>query len=278
METVLHVYNFDTRNPEEAKAWEALKGELKAGSRLMESYGDYFHGFKDLDGAVIDLDPTFLFDNQWNTLPITGYPNGVRVFDWALEYVQDMPHIKRGYYLEQTSEMAQIRADTLKCGYCGHQKHVSEGLTFCPDCLDSEYLDEETLRKGATRLIPVREGHNWTPLVEEEAADLLPRFTEAQIHGSTKRGKVRIAKIRLDLQSEYGRSITSARNKYDGMIWLLDHGISTENVIYYSHTGKFCFGWRTPCSHDVTSKLLDLLTEFPFDYDIKSESRGLVSA
>lgn len=52
------------------------------------------------------------------------------------------------------------------------------------------------------------------------------------------------------------------------MIWLLDHGLPLDNVIYYSHTDKFGFGWRSPVSPEVKSKILDLMSEFPFNYEI----------
>ena len=58
------------------------------------------------------------------------------------------------------------------------------------------------------------------------------------------------------------------------MVWLLDRNINAENCIYYSHTRKFCFGWRNPVSESVKSALLDVLVEFPFDYEIKSEAKA----
>ena len=49
----------------------------------------------------------------------------------------------------------------------------------------------------------------------------------------------------------------------------MDHGVSIDNCIYYSHTGRFGFGWREPVGQAVYSALVDVLCEFPFDYDIK---------
>mgnify|MGYP000721086373 CR=1 FL=1 len=64
-----------------------------------------------------------------------------------------------------------------------------------------------------------------------------------------------------------------AKAEHDGMIWLMDHGISIDNVIYYNHTGKFSFGWRTPLAKDVVSRILDVISEFPFAYEIKCDDK-----
>ena len=57
------------------------------------------------------------------------------------------------------------------------------------------------------------------------------------------------------------------------MLWLLDHGVSVENVIFYDHTGRFCFGWKDRgVSPAVASALRDVLCEFPFDYDIQEKA------
>lgn len=51
--------------------------------------------------------------------------------------------------------------------------------------------------------------------------------------------------------------------------WLLDHGISIENVIYYSHTDTFCFGWRDKCGAEFVGQVLEVISEFPYPYEIK---------
>jgi hypothetical protein len=51
----------------------------------------------------------------------------------------------------------------------------------------------------------------------------------------------------------------------------MDHGYrDIDNVIYYTHTGKFGFGWRTPLDAAEVSALLDIITEFPYLYEIKA--------
>jgi hypothetical protein len=92
----------------------------------------------------------------------------------------------------------------------------------------------------------------------------------AQLHGSTERGKERIAKERADLETEYRKEKAAAKTKHDGFLWLMDHGINTENCIYYSHTDRFSFGWRNPVDKEMESAILDVISEFPFAYEIKT--------
>ena len=262
METTLHTYRFDCSKPEEAKIWDGLHVRLGAGGMpkcMGPVYGNYYDAFRHLNGQPIELDTRFLFDNQWNTPTL-------RVFDWVLEAVENQ-YIKQGHYLDQTPEMAEIRRNTVKCGYCGHQEPAATSTIFCSHCLDSKYLTEDYVLKGATRMQAINSGKAWTPLSDAEKAHLLPAFIEAQIHGSTDRGKARIAKLRESIAEKRDAAINHANTEYHGMLWLLDRGI-TASVIYYNHTGRFGFGWRSPLGEAEKSKLLDVLVEFPFDYDI----------
>lgn len=86
--------------------------------------------------------------------------------------------------------------------------------------------------------------------------------------------KVHIDILTLEPGTHFSRKDTrNATTERDGKLWIWDHGFSLDNVIYYSHTGRFCFGWRQPVSDSVASKLLDVMSEFPFPYTIKSESK-----
>jgi len=52
----------------------------------------------------------------------------------------------------------------------------------------------------------------------------------------------------------------------------MDHGAGPkllDNFIFYPHTERFAFGWRSPIVGDIKKDLLEILgSEFPFDYDI----------
>lgn len=274
MRTVIHTYHFDSPTD---PAYVALRERLTAQGLeclRMNSAGDD-KGIdtcaQSLDGQVLELETAHLFDNQWNTAPNSDL--GLRVFDWYERAIWNYGHespARIGHYLEQTDEMRAIRANTLTCGYCSHQRPKLGAPIFCPDCLDSEYLKESDLK--LTRLQSVA-GGLWggdrPELSEAERAELLPKYIEAQLHGSSARGKARLAKQRADILHKAETRITNAKDERDGLIWLLDHGIKIDNVIYYDHKGIFSFGWRSALDEATASALLDLLVEFKYPYELK---------
>jgi hypothetical protein len=85
------------------------------------------------------------------------------------------------------------------------------------------------------------------------------------------------AKLKRDLIKDNEKRIENIKQKIkdnekeiQAFTWLLDNDLFIlDNVIYYSHTGVFCFGWRDPIDADTKSLLLDKLSEFPFDYEFK---------
>jgi hypothetical protein len=265
MKTTLHVYRFDINKPEDKAAYEALHAKLKAaGLKCFESWGDpkgggHYSGVKDLAGEVT-LETEHLFANQWNA-------STHRVFDWAQDYQHEAKWLKRGHYLEQTPEMREVRRNTVKCRYCGAQEPAAKGYVFCPHCIGSEYLKASDL--PLTRMKAIDDLSDCEPLTEAERAHLLPLYREAQLHGNTARDKARIAKKRADIEADYTRVTNAAKTEHDGLLWLMDHGIKTDNVIYYSHTNKFCFGWRKPLEAEELGAWLDVASEFPFEYELK---------
>lgn len=289
IKTVIHTYHFDTSKSQQQAEYAKLLRKLSAGKfpccEVDVRYSSYtpdiarrnelIDSIQSLDGQTIELETKCLFDNQWNTAPVPGCPSGFRAFNWA-EYTFANPDIKQGYWLEQTAEMTEILRNTYKCGYCGAQEPAAKGYVFCPHCLDSQYLTSDKL--FLTRMRPVSKDRlPRAQLTDAEREHLLPLFREAQINGQTERGKARIAKLREDLQLDYERTIENARIKRDGYLWCLDHAISTDNVIYYKHTGRFRFGWRHPVDDVLLSTLLDAISEFPFPYDIDTQDGRTLS-
>ncbi len=273
MQTTYHAYRFDISEPADRAAWDALKTQLTATHpHCMESHGGALHYQPGIDGAVLTLETSTVFDNQWNTAPLPGMKTGMRVFDWALDYEPNRNrYIKQGHYLDQTPEMAEVRRNIHKCGYCGAHEPAAKGYVFCPHCLDSEYLKEPELY--LTRMRPAGEsfGTKRVKLSAAESAHLVPLYRHAQLHGTTERGKARIAKARADLHTEYSKTTREATAKRDGFLWLMDHGINTANCIYYGHRDVFSFGWRQPVDEAFKSALLDVISEFPFQYEIKCD-------
>ena len=275
IKTVLHRYYFDISVTEQKAAYKDLCKSLKAkGLKVFCTWGGgnghyYWKPLEKIDGKELSLGTTQLFEDQWNTAPIEGVSDkGLRVFDWAEDYpINFSKNIKRGHYLAQTSEMISLRDNTVKCRYCGKQEPAQKGYVFCPHCIDSPYLTIDRLH--LTRMMRVSDTSDCPKLTEAEHGYLLPIYTEAQAKGNTARGIARAKKAREDVIKKCESYIENATIERDGMLWLLDNGVNTENCIYYSHSKKFCFGWRAPLSGDVLSYLLDMLCEFPFDYEIK---------
>lgn len=270
--TVLHVYHYDISDPIQADGYKRLTAELKAARtpHKMHAIGDYYAQGKALKGPIA-LETDHLFDNQWNSAPTSDGGNGSRVFDWAEDAIFYNGHenttIKRGHYLEQTDAMREIRATVHQCGYCGHAEPNGD-LKFCESCLDSEYLKADDLK--LLRMRAVKDRSKKIPeLTDAERAELLPRYNEAQLHGSTDRGRKRLADQRRRIVKDLKTETYAATTKHDGLIWLLDHGLKIDNVIYYSHTDRFSFGWQKPCDASYVSALLDVISEFPFRYEIK---------
>jgi hypothetical protein len=184
--------------------------------------------------------------------------------------------IKEGHWLEQTPEMEAIRRETLTCGYCGKYVPVTEPHKwYCEKCLGSEYLKETDL--GLLRLQPVADKNPSFAMTDEERAEILPLWKEAQGLGAITReqrarskNRQKVSDLIPNAEKKAAKLIEHAKVQTKALTWLLDHEINMiDNVIYYDHTERFCFGWRTPLTADERSKLLDVLCEFPFDYDLK---------
>lgn len=286
MKTKLHHYYFRLGEPAEAKAWLDLQNQLLEkgyGPGRMHSWGSTTGPENKNEVEEVEIEPKCLFDNQWNTTTD-------RVFDWYQYYEVNGASLARGHWLELTDEMKAARMQTLKCGYCG--KHYGQDIAqlsfapihppapasgFCDACLDSPYLKESELSLLRLRSLAEERDNrgrhvNRPPLTKAEREELLPRYIARQTTGTDSRAKAKRDKQRADVLKEYELDTAKATTERDGKLWLWDKGIDLDNVIFYSHTGRFSFGWRSPVSASVESKLLDILSEFPFSYEIKSEN------
>ena len=214
----------------------------------------------------INLNTDYLFEDQWNTAEGFRLHNKT-LFEWPAL------HIKEGYYIRQNPEMVAVLQGTAKCGYCGHQAPVGE-KDFCDKCISSPYLEVSNLR--LLRMEPIEAPERRTgetlkiprgarPLSEEELAVIMPRYIEAQTKVRQEKEKELRATIKRNLEQKVELAETDAK----GMLWLLDAGISVENLIFYPHTKTFCFGWRNPVSKEVRAELVEKLKQFPFKFEIK---------
>lgn len=255
LSTTLHRYSFDTSDEKSHAEYRQLKKQLtETHGQCFRVYGD---PIKHIDGHVFELETNHVFSNQWNTAC------GHRIMEWYERIVRNRS-IRCGYWIDVTQAMQEVKRNTLNCGYCSNSEPAAKGLTFCDECLGSEYL--KSINLHLTRLIPA-EIHmpDRLPLTDRERAERLPRYREAQTRRRTKNETQTRARIAADC----AREIARAETERNGFLWLLDHDIAIENCIYYKHTDKFSFGWRAPVDAAVVSALLDVISEFPFAYEIK---------
>lgn len=275
IKTRIHTYRFDVTNPKEKTAYKALCAKVRPlVPHPMEAFEGQ-HGFearhiRPLNGQEIELETTHLFDNQWNTAPTATSDKGLRVFDWHKIVNPHRRSIKEGHWLEQTPAMREIRRNTMKCGYCGKQEPAAKGYVFCPHCLGSEYLTEDRLHM--TRMRPIDETDirgTFPPLTDAERAHLLPLYKAEQMGQGSQRSKDRWQAKRAAILKRAEKTTADAITERDGMLWVMDRGLVVDNVIYYSHTHTFCFGWRNPVTGSEKSAILDEISEFPFQYEIK---------
>lgn len=107
-------------------------------------------------------------------------------------------------------------------------------------------------------------------VVKEVATE--PRPFDGKLSTPENRDALR-AKQRQEIIDHADDAIRNQSTERDGKLWLFDHGLSIGNVIYYNHRDIFTFGWRELVSDDEASKILDVISEFPFEYEIKSKSK-----
>jgi hypothetical protein len=266
---IVHTYWISDKNTDEYR--NMCKALEERGLKRFSAYGgnDCEH-FKrhmvPLDGQTVELETKHLFDNQWNTAPTATSENGLRVFDWS-EPICENKKIAYGYWLEfDKEEVTTLRNTRHECGYCGNQ--VDHG-GICDKCLDDEYLTINNLH--LLRLMPVSLGLNAErPALTGQGFDeLVARFTDAQIHGQSERGRKRLSGMRAKLVTERDKAIANANAKHDGFMWLMDHGINIDNFIYYDHTAMFGIGWRKKLSAAEAKAMRAALEGFTWSYNIE---------
>lgn len=276
MKTTVHYFDLNLNQPEDARAYAEMCDRIVANSvgRGCKMAATAFPNCKtekrqNGDFEIVEIETEYLFNNQWNTTT-------QRLFDWYEEvifngYGHEVKHRKRGHWLEISQEMAEARANTLRCGYCGayygplHAEPPKGG--FCLNCLDSPYLKEDDL--FMLRLRPVTYKSQMGPLTEHEKAVLMALYVYRQTTGTDSRAKAKRDSQRKAVIKKHAKNEAANNTEKAGMLWIWDKGFDLDNVIYYDHSNRFCFGWRNPVSESVAARILDVISEFPYNYTIK---------
>lgn len=260
MKTKLYYYYLDTSKQEESEIYKNLCEELKSkGLKLFDYISlkndneskKYWNQIKELNNKYIELDTTYIFDNQWNT----NNPD-LRIFDWQEEIFPNKK-IKKGQYLEITAEIRQLRDNTFKCGYCGKQ-YTETIPEYCYNCLGSEYL-----KPGDLHLLKLKAISDNTPRPETVPEEIKTKYLIEQKKGRTKRLEQRKQDALKRIETDKENSLI----EYNAFKWLIENNINYNNYIYYSHKNIFCFGWRN--SIKDKEELKQQLNKFPYNYEIK---------
>lgn len=128
---------------------------------------------------------------------------------------------------------------------------------------------ETTLDKSAKKLAE-HIGDLWPDVDSVEDNDLYLEFIMLHNKYIDDKNRAKVSALLPDAEKSAKREIEQAKIKTKAYTWLLDNGFADlDNVIFYGHTQRFCFGWQRKLSDAEKSALLDALCEFPFDYDIK---------
>jgi hypothetical protein len=106
-----------------------------------------------------------------------------------------------------------------------------------------------------------------------EESEISARKAREQAADPARRQRI-IDKVNDDFAATMAKEVIER----DGKLWMIEHGIDIGNAIYYSHTGRWCFGWYKELAPETISALLEVLTKFPFDYDIKGYKPQAVEA
>ena len=256
MELIVKKYYFNLADEKEAKEYQELRDKMAArGTKLF----DCISGSKDsghIEGEL-ELEENFIFNNQCNA-------GKYRVFDW---YGKIYPNrnIKSGHYIESGpgfDYLQNLRRTTKVCGYCGKQyPNAPDELQWCEKCLGSQYLKLDELRLLKLKHI-TSNGKRETELPPDKLVEKYHTIQKAARASRLEAEKVR------KLES-CKKDIEAAQIEYEGFKQIIEAGLDFDNCIYYSHTGRFCFGWRTPLKEAEKIEIGDKLKKFAFEYDMK---------
>lgn len=209
LKTKINYYSFDVSDERQNKEYKELCESLK--NKGLKKFATIeINGSEELRAVEyffieeIELDCTYLFSNQWNTIPVKEN-KGLSVFDW-MEPIFENKRIKKGYWLEQTEEMTTIRLETFRCGYCGKQYHKPNKV-FCEDCIGSQYLKRNDLK-----LLVLKQVLNETPIQHIEVVPewIITKYEEIQMWERTKRLNQKVA----DFEKEIQRKKQSLEKEY----------------------------------------------------------------
>jgi len=276
IKTKIKYYKFDISDKEQNKKYLALCEAIKAIGLKKDTHHhinfsyksnkEFMNKIKTMEEkGFVEIETKFIFSNQWNT---SEESFNLRIWDWSENVFEDN-YIKEGYFLEDVKELSELRQNTFICGYCGkyytREQKEKEDISFCYKCLDSEYLTEDNL--CLLRLKRINDKTTRGDLNDCDKEVLLKSYYEKQKIGRTNRLNKNIE----DKKKKLKENLKNANEEYKGFMWLIENNLNFTNVIYYSHTKTFSFGWRDKLSFKEEQNLKKVLKNFPYEYELKTQ-------
>jgi len=236
--------------------------ELFAKEKGLKPFHSLSFQFGQIPEGVYEIDLSYIFSNQYNTIE-TPNSKGFRIFEYCRVYKQNADDLTNiGYYIaEGIEEIREYQKRLKKCNYCGKQ-YLDSDLEFCEACRTSEYLEEKQYH--LLRLTNICDEYSKEPLPVHIISDIKTKQIKANLQRENKRQKQAL----IDLQNE----IKEKQLEFDVRKSLFENGFSSkevDNLIYYSHTKQFCFGWREKVQDKQS--LLDRLNKIDALKDLKFE-------
>lgn len=252
MKITVKKYYYNISNKEEQAEYEKLCGVLK--SRELKLFDFIALENKTRIDGDFELETEFIFNNQFNA-------GCYRCFDWC-GFISPNRNIKQGHYVTDCpgfDYLQQLRHTTRQCGYCG-KLYRESCQQWCTACLGSQYLERDELKLLKTYLID-----------QDRTFDIEPPDWMSTEYDKRQK-EARLIRVEKDKQAAFVRcekDLKSAKIEYAGFKLIIEFGLDYKNCIYYSHTGRFCFGWQEPLTEAEKIEIGDKLKKFPYDYDMK---------
>lgn len=113
-------------------------------------------------------------------------------------------------------------------------------------------------------------GDLWSDVDNVPDNDSYTEFIQTEYCRVNTNLRKKVAALVFEAKANGAKLVEEAEIKTEAFTWLLDNKFKAiDNVIYYTHTKKFCFGWSRPYGVDACVVRDLLKTGFPFDYEVK---------
>lgn len=149
-------------------------------------------------------------------------PSDLYTYDYTYEFIEDLEREELIQILSNLGKDIFVKEWSTR-GYC--QGDYIEGIAFCTkERFTLTLTDEERLLVEER----IKAGYYSAESIEK-------RREEAH--------KAKMSEKRAEICERYDKKIRQAEAEKKIMLCVFDYGLSTDNVIYYSHTNTLSFNW-----------------------------------